>query len=46
LPERRAAELEKTIGGFEQSQKSASKFIALIEKYENFDTMDNTIQSN
>lgn len=36
-------ELEKAISGFEQSQKSASKFIALIEKYENFDTMTNTM---
>ncbi|MDD3339492.1 MAG: recombinase family protein [Lachnospiraceae bacterium] len=37
------SELEKAIIGFEQSQKSATKFIALIEKYENFDTMSNTM---
>ena len=27
----------------EQSQKSAEKFIALIDKYENFDTLTNTM---
>ena len=32
------AELEKAVTGYEQSQKSAEKFIALIDKYENFDT--------
>ena len=37
------AELEKAITGYEQSQKSAEKFIALIDKYENFDTMTNTM---
>ena len=36
------AELEKVIG-YEQSQKSAEKFIALIDKYENFDTLTNTM---
>ena len=36
------AELEKAVTGYEQSQKSAEKFIALI-KYENFDTLTNTI---
>lgn len=35
------AELEKAIGSYEQSRKSAGKFIALISKYENFDTMLN-----
>ncbi len=30
------AELEKAVTGYEQSQKSAEKFIALIDKYENF----------
>ena len=37
------AELEKAVTGYEQSQKSAEKFIALIDKYENFDTMTNTM---
>ena len=37
------AELEKAIGSYEQSRKSAGKFIALISKYENFDTMTNTM---
>lgn len=31
--------IETAIDGYEQSRKSADKFIALIEKYENFDTM-------
>lgn len=31
--------LEAAIDGYEQSQKSADKFIALVEKYENFDTL-------
>ena len=37
------AELEKAVTGYEQSQTSAEKFIALIDKYENFDTLTNTI---
>ena len=37
------AELEKTVTSYEQSQKSAEKFIALIDKYENFDTLTNTM---
>ena len=37
------AELEKAVTGYEQSQKSAEKLIALIDKYENFDTMTNTM---
>lgn len=36
-------ELEKAIGSYEQSRNSAGKFIALISKYENFDTMTNTM---
>ena len=36
-------ELEKTVIGYEQSRKSAEKFIALIDKYENFDTLTNTM---
>ena len=35
------AELEKAVTGYEQSRKSAEKFIALIDKYENFDTLTN-----
>lgn len=31
--------LEAAIDGYEQSRKSADKFIALVEKYENFDTL-------
>ncbi|MFR5288296.1 MAG: DUF4368 domain-containing protein [Mediterraneibacter gnavus] len=37
------AELEKAVTGYEQSQKSTEKFIALIDKYENFDTLTNTM---
>ena len=37
------AELEKAVTGYEQSQKFAEKFIALIDKYENFDTLTNTM---
>ena len=37
------AELEKAVTGYEQSQKSAEKFIALIDKYENYDTLTNTM---
>lgn len=37
------AELEKAVISYEQSQKSAEKFIALIDKYENFDTLTNTM---
>ena len=37
------AELEKAVTSHEQSQKSAEKFIALIDKYENFDTLTNTM---
>ena len=31
--------LEAAIDGYEQSRKSADKFIALVEKYESFDTL-------
>ena len=37
------AELEKAVTSYEQSQKSAEKFIALVDKYENFDTLTNTM---
>ena len=40
------AELEKAVTGYEQSQKSAEKFIALIDKYENFDTLTNTMHAD
>ena len=36
-------ELETAVTGYEQSRKSAEKFIALIDKYENFDTLTNTM---
>ena len=36
-------ELEKAVTGYEQSRKFAEKFIALIDKYENFDTLTNTM---
>ena len=36
-------ELDKAVTGYEQSRKSAEKFIALIDKYENFDTLTNTM---
>ena len=35
--------LENAVTGYEQSRKSAEKFIALIDKYENFDTLTNTM---
>ena len=42
-PQCEIAELEKAVTGYEQSRKSAEKFIALIDKYENFDTLTNTM---
>ena len=36
-------ELEKAVTGYEQSRKSAEKFIALLDKYENFATLPNTM---
>ena len=36
-------ELEKTIAGYEQSRKSAEKFIALVDKYENYDNLTTTM---
>ena len=36
-------ELEKTIAGYEQSRKSAEKFITLVDKYENFDNLTTTM---
>ena len=35
--------LEKSISGYEQNRKSAEKFIALIDKYETFDTLTTTM---
>ena len=37
------AELEKAIVGYEQSRKSAEKFIALVDKYEDFDKLTTTM---
>ena len=37
------AALKKAICGYEQSQKSAEKFISLIDKYENFNTLTTTM---
>jgi hypothetical protein len=36
-------EIETTLANFEKSRKSADKFIFLVEKYENFDTMTTTM---
>ena len=33
------AQLEKAVSSYEQTRKSAEKFIALIDKYENFDNL-------
>ena len=37
------AELEKTVSGYEQSRKSTEKFIALIDKYQDFNTVTVTM---
>ena len=37
------AELETAVKTYEQTRKSAEKFIALIDKYENFDTLTTTM---
>ena len=36
-------ELEKAIGDYENGRKSAEQFISLIDKYQNFDIMTNTM---
>ena len=36
-------ELEKAVSSYDQGKKSAEKFIALIDKYQGFDTMTNTM---
>lgn len=36
-------ELEKAIAAYEKSRKSADRFIALIDKYENFETLTTTM---
>lgn len=36
-------EIEAAINDYEKSQKSADKFITLVEKYENFDTLTTTM---
>ena len=35
--------MEKAVGSYDQGKKSAEKFIALIDKYQGFDTMTNTM---
>lgn len=37
------AELEKAIASYDQGRKSAEKFIALIDKYQGFEAMTNTM---
>lgn len=37
------AELEKAVSSYDQGKKSAEKFIALIDKYQDFDTMTTTM---
>ena len=37
------AQLQKAVAGYEQSRKSAKQFISLIDKYENFDNLTNTM---
>ena len=37
------AELEKSVSSYDQGKKSAEKFIALIDKYSDFDTMTTTM---
>ena len=36
-------ELEKAVSSYDQGKKSAEKFIALIDKYQGFETMTNTM---
>ena len=36
-------ELQRIISGYEQTRKSAEQFIALVDRYENFDTLTNTM---
>ena len=40
---RKSRNWKRPVTGYEQSRKSAEKFIALIDKYENFDTLTNTM---
>ena len=37
------AELEKSVSSYDQGKKSAEKFIALIDKYQGFENMTNTM---
>ena len=37
------ATLEKAVGDYEKHEKSADRFIALIDKYQNFDKLTNTM---
>ena len=41
--EREIVQLEKSVSSYEQNRKSAERFIALIDKYENFDTLTTTM---
>ena len=41
--EREIVQLEKAVSSYEQNRKSAERFIALIDKYENFDTLTTTM---
>jgi len=36
-------ELEKSVKGYDQGKRSAEKFIAMIDKYQDFDTMTTTM---
>lgn len=36
-------EIEKAVSAYENTRKSAEKFIALIDKYEDFDTLTTTM---
>ena len=37
------SELEKSVKGYDQGKRSAEKFIAMIDKYQDFDTMTTTM---
>lgn len=37
------ADLQTAVSGYEQTRKSAEKFIALVDRYENFDHITNTM---
>ena len=35
--------MEKSVKGYDQGKRSAEKFIAMIDKYQDFDTMTTTM---